>query len=274
MRLYGKSMTYLQKLQSVVKKNNSNLVIGLDSDIKKIPKCFLKYSDPVYEFNHYIICATKDIVAGYKLNMAFYENAKGYKTVEKTLKYIPDNLIKICDAKRGDIENTDELYARNFFDELNFDAITFQPYMGSDSIKPFIERKDKLTYVLILTSNPGSGDFQKLKAGKKFLFEHIIDKCVEWNKNENIGFVFGSNHTKEIGKYSKELPDYPMLIPGVGSQHGEADGLFKNLHNKNFLINVSRSIIYSSPRDTERKDFEKIVRAKTTELNNSINQKS
>lgn len=264
-------MTYLQKLQAVVKKNNSNLVIGLDSDITKIPKCFHKYADPIYEFNHYIMCSTKDIVAGYKLNMAFYESAKGYKTVEKTLKYIPDNLIKICDAKRGDIENTDELYARNFFDEMNFDAITFQPYMGYDSIKPFIDRKDKLTYVLALTSNPGGSDFQKLKTGKKFLYQEIIDKCIEWNKNKNIGFVFGSNHVKEIGKYSKELPDYPMLIPGVGSQHGESDTLLKNLHNRNFLINVSRGIIYSSPIDVERKTFEKTVRAKTIELNSSIN---
>jgi orotidine-5'-phosphate decarboxylase len=264
-------MTYLLKLKAVVKKNNSNLVIGLDSDITKIPKIFHKYSDPVYEFNHYIMCSTKDIVAGYKLNMAFYESAKGYKTVEKTLKYIPDNLIKICDAKRGDIENTDEIYAKAFLDDLNFDAITFQPYMGSDSIKPFIDRKDKLTYVLALTSNPGSADFQKLKTGKKFLYQEIIEKCKTWNRNKNIGFVFGSNHIKEIDKYSKELPDYPMLIPGVGSQHGESDKLMRSLHNKNFLINVSRGIIYSSPPDTDRKNFEKNVREKTIELNNKIN---
>ncbi|MBS1492163.1 MAG: orotidine-5'-phosphate decarboxylase [Bacteroidetes bacterium] len=265
-------MTYLEKLKAVVKKNNSNLVIGLDSDITKIPKCFHKYSDPVYDFNHYIMCSTKDIVAGYKLNMAFYESVKGYKTVEKTLKYIPDNLIKICDAKRGDIGNTDEMYARSFLDEMNFDAITFQPYMGYDSLEPFINRKDKLTYVLALTSNEGSNDFQKLKVGNKFLYEKVVEKCIEWNKNKNIGFVFGSNYVKEIGKYSKELPDYPLLIPGVGSQHGEAGDLLKNLHNKNFVINSSRGIIYSSPMNVERKEFEKIVRQKTIELNNTINK--
>lgn len=264
-------MTYLEKLKAVVKKNNSNLVIGLDSDITKIPKTFQKYSDPVYEFNHYIMCSTKDIVAGYKLNMAFYESVKGYKTVEKTLKYIPDNMIKICDAKRGDIENTDELYARAFLDDLNFDAITFQPYMGSDSIKPFTDRKDKLTYVLALTSNPGASDFQKLKVGKKFLYQEIIDKCKSWNKNKNIGFVFGSNHIKEIDKYSKELPDYPMLIPGVGSQHGESDKLMKSLHSKNFLINVSRGIIYSSSMNCNKKKFEENVREKTFDYNNKIN---
>lgn len=264
-------MTYLQKLQAVVKKNNSNVVIGLDSDIKKIPKCFHKYSDPVYEFNHYIMCATKDIVAGYKLQMAFYESAAGYKTVERTLKYIPDNLLKICDAKRGDIGNTDEMYARAFFDEMNFDAITFHPYMGFDSLEPFIERKDKLTYVLALTSNEGSNDFQKLKVGKKFLYEKVVEKCVEWNKHGNIGFVFGSNYVKEIGKISKALPDYPLLIPGVGSQHGEAGDLLKNLHNDNFVINSSRGIIYSAPVDVDRKTFERTVREKTIELNNQIN---
>lgn len=265
-------MTYLQKLQAVVKKNNSNVVIGLDSDITKIPKCFHKYSDPVYEFNHYIMCSTKDIVAGYKMNMAFYESAAGYKTLERTLKYIPNNLLKICDAKRGDIGNTDEMYAKTFFDEMNFDAITFQPYMGYDSLEPFINRKDKFTYVLALTSNEGSKDFQKLKVGKKFLYEKVIKKCVEWNKNNNIGFVFGSNYVKEIGKYSKKLPDYPLLIPGVGSQHGEAGVLLKNLHNKNFVINSSRGIIYAAAEDVERKEFERIVRAKTIELNNQINQ--
>lgn len=267
-------MTYLQKLQAVVKKNNSNLVIGLDSDITKIPKCFHKYSDPVYEFNHYIICSTKDIAAGYKLNMAFYESAKGFKSVEKTLKYIPDNLIKICDAKRGDMENSSEQYARAFLDDKPFDSITFQPYQGYDSLKPFISRKDKLTYVLILTSNPGSNDFQKLKVGNKFLYEKIIDKCVEWSENGNIGFVFGSNHVKEIGKFSKKLPDFPMLIPGVGTQHSQSETLLKNLHNKNFLINASRSIIFSSSMDVERKEFEKIVREKTIELNNQINRNS
>ena len=164
-------MSYLQKLEKIVKKNNSNVVIGLDTDIEKIPAIFKDDSNPMLEFNKRIVAATKNDVAGYKLNMAFYEEAGGIglTAMRETVKYIPKEMIVICDAKRGDMGNTDEMYAKAYFDNYDFDAITFSPYLGSDSIEPFLKRKGKLVYVLALTSNPGGKDLQMLKAGGKYI---------------------------------------------------------------------------------------------------------
>ena len=266
-------MNYSTKLKRIIRKNKSNLIVGLDSDIKKIPKLFLKYKDPVFQFNKLIIEATNDIVVGYKFNTAFYEagGRAGYDTLEKSLKIIPHDLIKICDAKRGDIENTDELYARAYFDNMDFDAMTFSPYLGEDSIKPFIKRKDKLTYVLVLTSNAGHKDFQKQIIGKEHLYDKVIKKCIEWNKHQNIGFVIGANHTEVIGKYSSLYEDIPILIPGIGAQKNDLELLMKNIHNNIFVINSSRGIIYSAKHESTRKEFIEAVRKSTIALNDSIN---
>ena len=239
-------MKYIQKLKKITR--HSNIVVGLDVDINKIPKIFSKYKYPALAFNKAIISATNDKCAGYKLNLAFYESLGKdcHNVLSETLKVIPENLIAICDAKRGDISNTDEFYAREYFDNLNFDAITVSPYMGIDSIKPFLDRKNKFVYVLGLTSNAGASDFQKIKAGNKYLYEIVIEKFLKENKNQNIGFVFGANYTKEIRKYTSAGYNLPLLIPGVGAQGGDLQSLIKNLKNDLYLINSSRGIIYSA----------------------------
>ncbi|MEP7146034.1 MAG: orotidine-5'-phosphate decarboxylase [bacterium] len=266
-------MNYKQKLQNIILKNRSNLIIGLDSDLEKIPSFFLKYNNPVGEFNKAIIDSTKDIVAGFKFNIAFYEFllSDGISAMEESLSAIPKEMIKICDAKRGDIENTAELYAKTYFDKYDFHSITISPYLGKDSFEPFLKRTNKAVYILALTSNPGGKDFQFLKVGEKYLYEIIIEKSLSWNKNDNIGFVFGANHISELNIFTTRHPDVPLLIPGIGAQSNDLENLMKNIHTKNFLINSSRSIIYSAPKDCSEKEFMERVRESAVLLNNDIN---
>jgi orotidine-5'-phosphate decarboxylase len=266
-------MDYKKKLKGIIKKKNSNLIIGLDTDIKKIPDAFLKFSDPLYEFNKFIIKSTSDIAAGYKFNIAFYEvlKDKGFEFLRKSLKLIPDTCVTICDAKRGDIPNTNEMYAKIYFDELNFDAITLSPYIGTDSVIPFLQRKNKFVYILALTSNIGSGDFQKLKIDGKYLFEIVIQKHLERFSTEKIGFVFGANHTIEINKYSRKFSDLSILIPGIGTQGNDLNNLMKNIHNNLFLINSSRGIIYSGNAEEGMDNIKKKVVEESLILKNNIN---
>lgn len=262
-------MGYIDKLQTIIKKSNSNLVIGLDPDLSKIPLIFLKYKNPVLEFNKIIIELTKYTVAGYKPNMAFYEclGEQGVEAIRETVRVIPDEMIKICDAKRGDMGNTAEYYAKTYFDIYNFDSITLSPYMGEDSITPFIKYTDKAVYILALTSNPGGSDFQKLKSDGKYLYEIVLEKSLRWNKNNNIGFVFGANHTEELNKFTSANPEIPLLIPGIGAQANDLKSLLQNLHTKNFVINSSRGIIYSSPLDCSEIQFSETVKKSVNELN-------
>lgn len=266
-------LKYKDKLKKIVKKNNSNLVIGLDSDIKKIPELFLHKKNPILEFNKSIIKATKDIVAGYKLNLAFYEvlGKSFYETLKGTMKYIPSEMITICDGKRGDIGNTDEYYARAYFDEFNFDSLTVNPYMGRDSVEPFLSRKDKSIYALALTSNAGSVDFQKLKTGNKYIYERVIEKCIEWDKDNQIGFVIGANHSELINKITRKYPELFILIPGIGAQGNDLNLLLKNIRNDMFLINSSRAVIYDKKEFTSVKDYEDNVKVKAEVLNDIIN---
>lgn len=265
-------MIYTEKLKAIIRKNKSNLVIGLDPDLKKLPLLFLKYKNPVLEFNKLIIESSKDLVAGYKPNMAFYEclGEPGVEAIKQTVEAIPDEMIKICDAKRGDMGNTAEYYAKTYFDIYNFDSITLSPYMGEDSIAPFIKKADKAVYILALTSNPGGSDFQKLKSDGKYLYEIIQEKCLSWNKNNNIGFVFGANHTSELNKFTSLHPEIPLLIPGIGAQANDLNALLQNLHSKNFVINSSRSIIYSAPKDSSEKEFSDSVVKSLIDLNKLI----
>jgi orotidine-5'-phosphate decarboxylase len=265
-------MNYSNKLKKIIGKNKSNLIVGLDSDIRKIPRIFLRTKNPEFEFNKCIINVTKDIAAGYKLNLAFYEvlGRHCYETIEKTLQVIPKNMIKICDGKRGDIGNTDEYYARAYFDDLDFDSVTINPFMGRDSIEPFLERKEKGIYVLAYTSNKGSEDFQKQKIGKKFLYEIIIEKCVNWDKNKQVGFVIGANHTDIIKKITTRYPYISILIPGIGAQGNNLNELLKNIKNNNFLINASRSIIYDEEDFKKFSDYEKKVRMKAETLRSAL----
>ncbi len=246
--------------------------VGLDTDIRKIPNHLLSGNNPVLNFNKTIIENTYEKAAAYKINFAFYERngAEGIKTLEDTLKYIPGNLTIIADAKRGDIGNTAEMYAKAIFDQFNCDAVTLHPYMGFDSIKPFLNYSDKLSYILGLTSNAGAADFEKLKlANGKFLYQEVIDKIIEWNKFNNLGVVFGATNLEELNQNLEKLKNLPVLLPGIGAQGGNLEEiirLFKINKISDFLINISRGLIYAD----NSIDFGKKISEKLDEFNNRI----
>lgn len=251
-----------EQLFENIRKKNSYLCIGLDTDIKKIPSHLLKFEDPVFEFNKRIIDATYQYCVAYKPNIAFYESmgSKGWESLEKTINYIPKDIFTIADAKRGDIGNTSGLYARAFFDpqysKLNFDSITVAPYMGRDSIAPFLEYKGKWVIVLAHTSNPGSEDFQTLKIENKKLYQLVIEKCREWGTDDQLMFVIGATHPETFKEVRKIAPDNFYLVPGVGAQGGDLKEISKNGFNSNcgLLVNSSRGIIYASNGNTFEAD--------------------
>jgi orotidine-5'-phosphate decarboxylase len=264
-------MHFTKKLKKILRVSDSHLCIGLDTDVRELPVFLKSYDDPVIEFNNLIVECTKDLVCAYKLNAAFYERMgeSGWNAIRGTLKSIPQEVVTIADAKRGDIENVSERYAQVFLDELGFDAITVHPYMGSDSVRPFIRRKNKFVFLLALTSNYGSGDFQLLKVGKKPLYEIVIEKAQEWN-NHKIGFVVGANHTKELSLISREYPDVPMLIPGIGAQKNSLEKVLSSLEHNLFIINQSRSIIYSAPKAKDEAEFKSIIRESALKARDEI----
>jgi orotidine-5'-phosphate decarboxylase len=266
-------LKYIEKLKSIISKNKSHLVIGLDTDPGKIPQFFSSSPNPAAEFNKKIIESTRDLVSGYKLNMAFYEALaeRGITALRQSLEFIPPELITICDAKRGDIGNTGELYAKAYLDNLGFDAITISPYMGKDSVLPYLLREEKFVYLLALTSNEGYSDFQKLKCEDEYLFEKVITKSMTWTGENNLGYVFGANHVKEIEKFTSENKNSSVLIPGIGAQDNDLNNLMLSIKNDLFLINSSRSIIYSAPEDCTEEEFRNAVRKKTEEINSGIN---
>ena len=239
-----------KELIDQIRIKKSFLSIGLDTDISKIPKFLLEFEDPVFEFNKRIIDSTKDLCVAYKPNIAFYEamGAKGWESLKKTVDYIPKDIFTIADAKRGDIGNTSKKYAQTFFSTYNFDSITVAPYMGIDSLMPFLNFKNKWTIVLGLTSNQGSNSFQNLalKNGKKVLQE-VIKVSSEWGNSENMMYVVGATKANDLKQIRKTLPKHFFLIPGIGAQGGSLKQTFENGANKNIgiLINSSRSIIYA-----------------------------
>lgn len=242
-------MTRKQIIQQI-KKKKTYLCVGLDTDISKIPPHLLKYKNPILEFNKQIIDATHDLCVAYKPNIAFYEiyGAKGWETLEKTVNHIPENLFKIADAKRGDIGNTSNMYAKAFLENMNFDSITIAPYMGEDSIKPFLEIKNKWAIILGLTSNKGAQDFQFLQSNKKPLHQHVIEKCMQYGTAENSMFVIGATREENFADIRKYCPDHFFLVPGVGAQGGDLKKLSQYGMNKDcgLLVNATRSIIYAS----------------------------
>ena len=268
-------MNYISKLKKIVKTKKSNLIIGLDIDIKKIPKFFLSYDDPLSYFNKTIITETRKLVAGYKFNMAFYEVLKnnGMNILEKSLSLIPDDCVTICDAKRGDISNTNEMYARIYFENFNFDAVTLSPYLGTESVYPFLSKNNRFAYILALTSNPGSEDFQKVKISNKYLYELIVEKFLKTYGSEKVGFVFGANHYKEIKIITSKIPSISLLIPGIGAQGIDLTNLLKGINNKVFLINSSRGIIYDNNINIRELDYRNSLITKTMTLNKEINIK-
>lgn len=245
-------MTRLQLINQIFQKQ-SYLCIGLDSDIAKIPKHLLSFADPVYEFNKQIIDATKEHCVSYKINTAFYESmgVKGWETLEKTVNYIPVGHLKIADAKRGDIGNTSAEYAKAFFETLNFDAVTVAPYMGEDSVKPFLEHKNKWTIVLGLTSNAGAKDFEVLKTGNEILYEKVLKTVSGWGTEDNLMFVIGATQADEFISIRKIIPNHFLLVPGVGAQGGSLKDISEKAMIKDcgLLVNVSRAVIFASGKE-------------------------
>ncbi len=229
----------------------SFLCIGLDSDLNKIPKHLLGFEDPIFEFNKRIIDATQDLCVAYKPNIAFYEalGAKGWESLQKTLDYIPKTHFTIADAKRGDIGNTSRLYAKAFFETLNFDAVTVAPYMGIDSVSPFLEFENKTVILLALTSNKGSNDFQFEKQGDSGmpLYEKVMRKAQEWGNLDNLMFVVGATHPEKFEEIRQIAPNHFLLVPGIGAQGGDLQGVSKYGLNDHcgLLVNSSRGIIFA-----------------------------
>ena len=264
-------MNFTEKLTHTTKKNNSLLCVGLDPDLELMPD-----KVGVFEFNKAIVDATSDLVCAYKLNLAFYEvlELEGLNALKHTIKYIPDDIPVIGDAKRGDIGNTAKAYARAIFDNFNCDAATVNPYLGFDSIEPFIQYSDKGVFILCRTSNAGALDFQSLRceveSNYRPLFEIVALKAEEWNTHGNIGLVIGATYPEELRLIRQSNPNMPLLIPGIGAQGGELALAVRygvDSQGEKAIISSSRQIIYASPE----KDFAQAARRVALSLRDQIN---
>ncbi len=255
-------------MRGAVDRNNSLLCVGLDTDPSRLPPGL-----GIFEFNRAIIDATKDIVCAYKPNLAFYEaeGLDGLKALEDTRAHIPDDIPVIGDAKRGDIGNTATYYARALFRMLAFDAVTVNPWLGFDSVEPFIRYSDRGVFLLCRTSNRSARDFQDLKADGQLLYEHVARKALEWNTRGNIGLVVGATYPDELRRIRGLCPTMPLLIPGIGTQGGDVEVVVKNGVDgtgAGILINVSRAVLYASAGS----DFAEAARAAALRLRDCINR--
>jgi orotidine-5'-phosphate decarboxylase len=252
-------MTKQTLFQQILDKK-SYLCVGLDPDLDLLPKHLLRLDDPIFAFNKAIIDATADLCVAYKPNLAFYEalGTKGWIALEKTLDYIPTSHFTIADAKRGDIGNTSKKYATAFFEQMNFDAITVAPYMGVDSVQPFLSFEGKWVIVLALTSNTGSDNFQFLNTQDGKLFEQVLLQSQSWGNPENMMYVVGATHPQLFEQIRKIVPDHFLLVPGVGAQGGDLTTVSKYAINREcgLLVNTSRAILYAS----QGEDFTKQAR--------------
>lgn len=258
-----------QQLTAQIKKKNSFLCIGLDVDLNKIPKHLLELEDPIFAFNKAIIDATHHLCVAYKPNTAFYEayGIKGWKSLEKTIQYLNKKhpeIFTIADAKRGDIGNTSTMYAKAFFEDLAFDSVTVAPYMGKDSVEPFLAFKDKHTIMLALTSNEGAFDFQTKKVDDKELYKQVLETSKNWENSENLMYVVGATKAEYFADIRKIIPNSFLLVPGVGAQGGNLQDVCKYGMSDNIglLVNSSRGIIYASNQD----DFAQAAAIKAKEL--------
>ncbi|QBQ41153.1 orotidine-5'-phosphate decarboxylase [Sphingobacterium psychroaquaticum] len=265
------------ELVAQIKAKKSFLCVGLDTDITKIPEHLLGEEDPIYTFNKAIIDATEDLCVAYKPNIAFYESygIKGWQSLQKTWEALPKDCFSIADAKRGDIGNTSKMYATAFFDEkvsgLGFDSITIAPYMGNDSVTPFLEFENKWAIVLALTSNQGSKDFQNFENKENTqLFEYVIDKVNTWGSPENIMYVVGATRGEAFLKIREHAPEHFLLVPGVGAQGGSLQDVCQYGMNKDcgLLVNSTRGIIYAS----KGKDFAEKAREEAQKLQQEMEQ--
>ena len=251
------------------------LCVGLDTDLSKLPKHLQHETNAVVKFNKAIIDATKNYCVSYKINTAFYESmgVKGWEAMEETVAYIPSTHFKIADAKRGDIGNTSSQYAKAFFETIPFDAITVAPYMGEDSIRPFLEYENKWTIVLGLTSNKGASDFEMLtvtdaQQHPSKLYEKVLHKVAEWGTPQNLMFVIGATQAAEFENIRSILPEHFFLVPGVGFQGGNLEEVSKYAMNKDvgLLVNASRAIIYAGSEENFADEAEAIAAQYHTEM--------
>ena len=268
-------MNFKQKLTAISHNNNSLVCIGLDVDREKMPKFLFESSKhPYLEFNKSIIDSTKDLVCAYKLNMAFYEvlGTEGFELLKKTIKHIPKDVVVILDGKRNDIGNTARKYAQTLFETLYADAITVNPYLGKDGVAPFLEYKDKCSFILCRTSNASAGDFQDLAVSETPLYQIVAKKIKEWNENDNCGAVVGATYPEELKTIRSILGDeIPILIPGIGKQGGDVEKTIKNGTNskgKMAVINSSRGIIFAG----DDEDFATVSLKKAISLRDEINK--
>lgn len=238
-----------QDLVQLIRERKSYLCIGLDTDIQKIPKHLLSHADPIFAFNKAIIDATKDLCVAYKINTAFYEcqGIRGWESLQRTVEYIPENIFTIADAKRGDIGNTSTYYAKTFFETYGFDSVTVAPYMGRDSVEPFLAFPGKWAIVLGLTSNAGSADFQQLPTGDARLYEKVMTTTAAWGSADNMMFVVGATQAAAVADIRKLVPDHFFLVPGVGAQGGSLKEISEKGMNNDIglLVNASRAVIYA-----------------------------
>lgn len=265
----------MDDLVAQIRKKNSFLCIGLDTDLEKVPAHFLRTEDPIFEFNKAIIEATHDLCVAYKPNTAFYEayGSTGWRSLERTMAYLNANYpeqLTIADAKRGDIGNTSTRYAKAFFEEMAFDAVTIAPYMGRDSVEPFLAFTDKFAILLALTSNVGAFDFQTEKMGEMELYKRVLKTALHYNGAQNLMFVVGATKAEFIGEIRTLVPDHFLLVPGVGAQGGSLEEVCQyGLNDRiGLLVNSSREIIYAS----KTLDFADAARAKAQELQLQMEQ--
>lgn len=269
------------RLIEAIRQKRSYLCVGLDTDIRKIPVHLQGRPDAVVAFNRAIIEATKDYCVSYKINTAFYEGMglKGWEAMAETVDMIPGTHLKIADAKRADIGNTSSYYARAFFEELGFDAVTVAPYMGEDSLSPFLSYDDKWTIVLGLTSNPGAADFelQKIATGNgaaEYLYERVLKTVSKWGNINNLMFVAGATKATELGRIRTIIPDHFLLVPGVGFQGGSLQEVSEHGLNKDYglLINASRAIIYAGGQENFAEEAAEIARQYQAEMSIYLEQ--
>ena len=264
-----------QQLIEQIQLKKSFLCIGLDVDLTKIPQHLLELEDPIFEFNKAIIDATHDLCVSYKPNTAFYEayGIKGWQSLQKTINYINENhpeIFTIADAKRGDIGNTSSMYAKAFFEDLNFDSVTVAPYMGKDSVEPFLAFENKHTIMLALTSNEGAFDFQTLETNGKELYKQVLETSKEWKNSENLMYVVGATKAEYFTEIRKIIPTSFLLVPGVGAQGGSLHEVCKYGMSENvgLLINSSRAIIYAS----NGHDFAQKAREEAIKMQNEMEE--
>jgi orotidine-5'-phosphate decarboxylase len=247
--LFENTMTFTQQANDIIQKKNSLLCVGLDSVIEKMPKSIQNSDDPLFNFNKEIIDATAEFASAFKVNLAFYEahGLAGWRALQKTFEYLPDDVVKIADAKRGDIGNTAKMYADAVFEELKADAVTVNPYMGFDAAEPFLRDETKGVFFLCLTSNSGSQDFQHFTNGQEKLYEKIAATVKSWNTKGNCGLVVGATHPEELSGIRAIAGDMPFLIPGIGAQGGDLEASVKHGASRAAaFFNSSRGIIYTS----------------------------